>query len=72
MRLYYGWLSARYNTDPCDVYDGICTVPTDGMTDGERRAHAKAEQELAELRLSLSSTFISAQPPPVDMPGSRR
>jgi len=55
MRPYYGWLSVRYNTDPCEVYVGICTVPTDGMTDSEKLAHTKAEEELAKLRLSLSS-----------------
>lgn len=49
MRLYYGWLSARYNADPCKVYEGICAVPADGQTD------AQVEAELAGLRRSLSS-----------------
>lgn len=45
MRLYYGWLSARYNMDPCQVYEGICAVPADGQT----------KVELAGLRQSMSS-----------------
>jgi hypothetical protein len=45
MRLYYGWLSARYNMDPCQVYEGICAVPADGQTNAE----------LAGLRQSMSS-----------------
>ncbi|MBB5409211.1 hypothetical protein HDG34_003152 [Paraburkholderia sp. HC6.4b] len=49
MRLYYGWLSARYNTDPCKVYEGICAAPTAGQTDMQARA------ELAQLQQSLSS-----------------
>jgi len=49
MRLYYGWLSARYNTDPCEVYEGICAAPTGGQTEAE------AEAELARVRQSLTS-----------------
>ncbi|WP_413184074.1 T6SS phospholipase effector Tle1-like catalytic domain-containing protein [Paraburkholderia sacchari] len=49
MRLYYGWLSARYNADPCKVYEGICALPADGQT------RAQAEAELAGLRQSMSS-----------------
>jgi uncharacterized protein (DUF2235 family) len=26
MRLYYGWLKARYHSNPCDVYQGVCTL----------------------------------------------
>ena len=55
MRLYYGWLSARYNTDPCKVYEGICAAPTVGMTASEKQASTQAEAELAGLRQSLSS-----------------
>jgi hypothetical protein len=49
MRLYYGWLSARYNADPCKVYEGICALPADGQT------RVQAEAELASLRQSMSS-----------------
>jgi hypothetical protein len=45
MRLYYGWLSVRYNEDPCKVYEGICAAPADGQT----------EAEMAQLRQSFSS-----------------
>lgn len=45
MRLYYGWLSVRYNVDPCKVYEGICAVQADGQTDAE----------LTGLRQSMSS-----------------
>jgi len=49
MRLYYGWLSARYNTDPCEVYEGICAARTGGQTEAE------AQAELAQVRQSLTS-----------------
>jgi hypothetical protein len=55
MRLYYGWLSARYNTDPCKVYDGICAAPTGDMSDSEKQARTQTEADLAGLRQSLSS-----------------
>jgi hypothetical protein len=59
MRLYYGWLSARYDTDPCKVYEGICSVQAEGITDSQKQTQREAETELAKLRLSLSS--IKAQ-----------
>ncbi|APA88787.1 DUF2235 domain-containing protein [Paraburkholderia sprentiae WSM5005] len=26
MRLYYGWLKARFNENPCDIYKGVCSA----------------------------------------------
>ena len=26
MRLYYGWLKARFNDRPCDIYKGVCSA----------------------------------------------
>ncbi|WP_051376862.1 T6SS phospholipase effector Tle1-like catalytic domain-containing protein [Burkholderia sp. WSM2232] len=50
MRLCYGWLSVRYDTDPCQVYQDICAVSADGQT----------EAELAGLRRSMSSIASQA------------
>ncbi|AUT64657.1 T6SS phospholipase effector Tle1-like catalytic domain-containing protein [Paraburkholderia terrae] len=47
MRLYYGWLKARYQTNPCDVYKGVCG------------ANSQSEKDLERIR--SSHTTITAQ-----------
>lgn len=47
MRLYYGWLKARYQTKPCDVYKGVCG--------------ANAESEADLKRIEGSYTTIATQ-----------
>ncbi|MDR6384258.1 T6SS phospholipase effector Tle1-like catalytic domain-containing protein [Paraburkholderia caribensis] len=47
MRLYYGWLKARYETNPCDVYKDVCG------------ANSESEQSLERIRSSYST--ITAQ-----------
>ncbi|MFM0064739.1 T6SS phospholipase effector Tle1-like catalytic domain-containing protein [Paraburkholderia aspalathi] len=36
MRLYYGWLKARYQTKPCDVYKGVCGANPESDADLKR------------------------------------
>jgi hypothetical protein len=36
MRLYYGWLKARYQTKPCDVYKGVCGADPQSEADLKR------------------------------------
>ncbi len=47
MRLYYGWLKARYQTNPCDVYKDVCG------------ANLQSEKDLERIR--SSHTTIAAQ-----------
>jgi hypothetical protein len=47
MRLYYGWLKARYQTNPCDVYKDVCG------------ADAQSEADLVRIRDSHAT--IAAQ-----------
>lgn len=51
MRLYYGWLKARYQTHPCDLYDGVCAADPEieEQLRRIRRTHASLDRDADTL-----------------------